>query len=123
MKRWKKILIGVVIAISLFGVIGYLGLQATMTSVGMACGEIVDYGKRIEIWDTVAGNSKKSKLDDMDIKSPNANFMLSTFQFVQGIVGEEYQDNEQKIDTFTYLFEIKQGFEKETYEDAPYLIS
>ncbi|MBM7636969.1 alpha/beta hydrolase [Streptococcus saliviloxodontae] len=122
MKRWKKILIGLVITISLLGGIGYLGLQVMMKSVGMAGGDVADYDKRIGIWDSVAGNSKKSKLDDMAIKSPNANFILSTFQFLQGIVGKDYQDNEEKIDTFTYLFEIKQGFEKETYEDAPYLI-
>ncbi|HFU3812078.1 TPA: alpha/beta hydrolase [Streptococcus suis] len=122
MKNWKKILIGVIIILSLVVGLGYLGLQTMMKSVGMAGGEVADYEKRIEIWDRVAGNSKKSKLDDMNIKSPNSNFMLSTFQFLKGIVGEKYQDNEQKIDTFTYLFEIKQGFEKETYEDEPYLI-
>lgn len=122
MKKWKKIMIGILVAIALLGGIGYLGLQFMMKSVGMAGGKVADYDKRIEIWDTVAGNSNKSKLDDMAISSQNANFIVSTFQFLEGIVGEEYQDNEQKIDTFTYLFEIKQGFEKETYEDEPYLI-
>lgn len=113
------ILLSLILAI---GIAGYLGLQGLMASVGIGGGEVADYENRIEIWNEVAGNSTESKLDKMNIKSKNTNFMLSTFKFLNGIVGEKYQDAEQDIDTFTYLFEIKQGFEKETFEDQPYII-
>ncbi|WP_243893276.1 alpha/beta hydrolase [Mammaliicoccus sciuri] len=93
-----------------------------MKSVGMGGGEVADYDRKVEIWDTVPGNSSKSKLEDMNIKSKNANFMISTFKFLKAIVGDEYKDKEEAIDTFTYLFEIKQGFEKKTYDDKPYVI-
>lgn len=122
MSKRTKILIGIIVAIIIVVCIGYFGLKIMMKSVGIGGGNIADYDKRVEIWDSVAGNSSKSKIEDMNIKSKNANFMISTFKFLKAIVGDEYKDKEEEIDTFTYLFEIKQGFEKETYEDKPFII-
>lgn len=84
--------------------------------------EVADYGQRVEIWETVAGNSTRSKLDDMNIDYNKKNLLFATLKFANVIVNDNYADEEQAIDTFTYLYEIKEGFEKETYEDEPYLI-
>lgn len=83
---------------------------------------VSDYDKKINIWGTdIAGNSSKSKLDDMNIDY-NSNKLLSMLSFVQAIVNTKYKDMERIIDTFTYFYEIEGKFEKETYEDEPYLI-
>lgn len=118
----KKFLLGLIAAIVIFVSLGYFGLKLMMKSVGMGGQPTADYSRRIEIWNTVAGNSQKSKLADMNIPSKKANFELSTYRFLKGIVGDQYKDREQDVDTFTYLYEIKHGYEKETYEDQPYLV-
>lgn len=77
---------------------------------------VADYDTRIEIWNTVAGNSSHSKLDDMNIDY-GGNLLISTMRFTDVIADEEYKDVERTIDTFTYLQAIKGGYEKETYAD------
>lgn len=91
-------------------------------SFGLGSMQVADYEKRIPIWNVVAGNSNRSKLEDMAIDYENNNILLSMLAFADAIVGTNYKDAEQTIDTFTYLYEIKSGYEKETYEDEPYLI-
>ena len=121
--RVVKIAAIVLVVVLLVGGVGiYAMMQMVMKSIGAGGGSVADYDKRIEIWDTVAGNSSRSKLNDMNIKSKNGNLMFATFKFAKDIVNTEYEDAEQAIDTFTYLYEIKSGYEKETYEDEPYLI-
>lgn len=81
---------------------------------------VADYEKRVEIWDDPAGNSSRSKLEDMNIDYRNV--MKHVFSFAGLMVGENYIDVEQVSDSFTYFYEIQTGFEKKTYEDKPYLI-
>lgn len=105
----------VLIAAVLF--IGYRVLIKALIGDGVA-----DYENRIEIWgENIPGNSSKSKLDDMNV-TKNKNLLIATLDFAGSLVGEEYSDKENALDTFTYQFEIKGGYEKETYEDAPYII-
>lgn len=79
--------------------------------------------QKIKIWgNNVAGNSTKSKLDDMNINYDVKNKFLAKLKFFESLVVSKYKDVEQIMDTFTYLYEIKNGYEKKTYEDEPYLI-
>ncbi len=47
---------------------------------------------------------------------------MAATRFFAGITGEEYADVELEVDTQTWLYEVEGGYEKETYEDVPYLI-
>lgn len=78
-------------------------------------------GERINIWGKkIPYNNSESKYKDMEIKgTPNVVFQL--LRFVGAIKGTKYKDAKRKIDTFTYVSEIKRGFAKDTYEDVPYL--
>jgi len=92
-------------------------------TVGMGSKAIADFEKRINIYgDHVVGNRPESKLKDMNIGYKKSNILLSLTSFDIAIVGKKYHDRERIIDTFTYLYEIKSGYEKETYEDEPYII-
>ena len=82
---------------------------------------IKDYDKKIDIWSKPPYYSSKSKLEDMNIDY-NANRFDVTVQYAKAIIGKEYKDIERLCDTFTYHYEIKSGYEKETYEDIPYII-
>lgn len=83
---------------------------------------VADYDNRVEIWgDNIPGNSTKSKLDEMNYNK-NARLLGATLKFIGSIAGDEYKDAEKEIDTFTYVHGIKGGYEKETFEDVPYLI-
>ena len=83
---------------------------------------VADYDKKVNIWSVrIPGNHSDSKLDSMNINK-NSRLLGSTIRFVTAIVGSEYRDAEQDIDTFTYLHGILGGYEKETFEDIPYLI-
>lgn len=115
-------IIGILCVILLI-VIGILTalLWKAAKDMGMGAGEVADYESRVNIWNTVAGNSVRSKLDDMDIDY-KANLFLSTIRFSSGIVSREFRNIEHIADTFTYHYEIKRGYELETYEDEPYLI-
>lgn len=125
-KEKKQNKIKIILAIILSSVVLVVGgfifiMYQAASSMGIGSGEVADYDTRIEIWDTVAGNSNRSKLDDMNIDY-NSNSLLSIIAFANAIVGDSYKDNERIIDTFTYNYEITGGYEKETYEDEPYLI-
>ena len=124
MKKHKALKItGIILAILLIiGIVFVTVLMQMIKSIGAANGPVADYDKRIEIWDTVPGNSSHSKLEDMNIDYDKSSLGLQTLKFIDAIVGTEYKDAENTIDTFTYLYEIKGGHEKETYEDMPYLI-
>lgn len=85
--------------------------------------EVADIERKVIIWGkTIPGNSKKSKLQDMNIDYNETNPILAHIKFTSALVNKDYKDEEQIIDTFTYLYEIKAGYEKETYEDEPYII-
>ena len=79
------------------------------------------YSGHIEIWNVPAGYSKEKKLDRMNVKT-DRNAFMSQIEFISAIVNDEYKDEEVAIDTFTYLYEIKAGYESELFDDKPYLI-
>lgn len=124
MKKHKALKItGIVLAILLvISIVIAIFLMQMIKSIGAGNGPVDDYDTRIEIWNIVPGNSSRSKLDDMNINYKKKSLGWQTLRFIDAIVGDEYKDEEQTIDTFTYLYEIKGGHEKETYEDQPYLI-
>lgn len=117
-KTTKIILIVLAVVVAAVAILIFVFLRALNASLS---DPVADYDTRIEIWNTVAGNSSHSKLDDMNIDY-GGNLLLSTMRFTDVIADEEYKDVERTIDTFTYLQAIKGGYEKETYEDEPYLI-
>ncbi|MCF0235570.1 MAG: alpha/beta hydrolase [Bacteroidaceae bacterium] len=83
---------------------------------------VADIDRKENIWTVVAGNSERSKLADMRI-NPNKKGLLTTmFSFIGAIRGDKHKDVEAKIDQFTYLHEIKSGYERDTYTDQPYII-
>lgn len=83
--------------------------------------KVEDYDKKIYIWENAAGNSSKSKLNDMKIEHGVTRFD-ATVSYAKAIIGSKYKDIQSLADTFTYLHEIKGGYEKDTYEDVPYII-
>ena len=121
----KKILKRVGIAVLLIAVIIAVAIcfalykMSASTGIGSAGG--ADYDRKIEIWDMPAGYSTDLKLNSMNAKT-SGNVIVQQMLFAGAIVGDEYKDSEKTIDTFTYLYEIKGGYESETYEDKPYLI-
>ena len=44
------------------------------------------------------------------------------FRFALALTGEAYKDRRALFDTFTYYQQIAGGFEKDTYEDEPYIV-
>ena len=62
----------------------------------MGIGGVADYDTRIVIWENAAGNSSRSKLDDMNINY-NGNKVLSTILFGTKIVNTDYKDVERTI--------------------------
>lgn len=83
---------------------------------------VADYSRRELIWgSSIPGNSSDSKLLAMNIRQEDG-LLLETIPFLEAIVGTEYEDQEETIDTYTYLYEIQRGHEKATYQDEPYLI-
>lgn len=117
-KTTKIVLIVLAVIVAIVVVLTFVFLGALRKSLSAP---VAEYDTRIEIWNTVAGNSSHSKLDDMNIDY-GGNLLISTMRFTDVIAGEDYKDVERTIDTFTYLQAIKGGYEKETYEDEPYLI-
>lgn len=118
MKKTTKIVLIVLVVVVIVVVLTFVFLGALRKSLSAP---VADYDTRIEIWNTVAGNSSHSKLDNMNIDY-DGNLLISTMRFADVIAGEDYKDVERTIDTFTYLQAIKGGYEKETYEDQPYII-
>lgn len=90
-------------------------------SMGTGNADVADFDRRVEIWEHPAGYSTERKIDHMNAKE-KGNVFLQQILFASAIVGEDYQDVERTIDSFTYLYEVKGGYEKETYEDIPYVI-
>lgn len=122
MKKSNKIRVTLIVVAAVAALIAALLIGYNVLLKAMIGDGVADHEKRIEIWgETIPGNSPKSKLDDMNI-TKNKNQLLAMFDFMKVLVGEEYTDAENALDTFTYQFEIKGGYEKETYEDAPYII-
>lgn len=117
-KPTKIVLIVLAVIVAVVAVLVFLFLRALNASLSAP---VADYDTRIEIWNTVAGNSSRSKLDNMNIDY-GGNLLISTMRFTDVIADKDYQNAERTIDTFTYLQAIKGGYEKETYEDTPYLI-
>lgn len=121
MKKFLKI-VGIVFLVIIAIIIIFITiLYNRAKSTGLGSGTVADIERKINIWNEVPSNSNKSKLDDMNINY-DENLFISTLSFANAIVGDKYIDKEKEIDTFTYLYEIQQGFEKETYEDEPYII-
>jgi len=83
---------------------------------------LIDRTKAIPIWgELIPYNKKKSKLADMKIQEI-CSLDQQLMRFCQMIKGESLSCRPEVVDTFTYLCEIKDGNEKETYEDVPYII-
>ncbi len=122
MKKAVKVIL-IILTIMIFLISGgvFILYQAAK-SMGIGSGQVADYETRVNIWNTVPGNSSRSKLEDMNIDYGKKNTLFATLKFAGAIVNSKYSDKESVIDTFTYLYEIKGGYEKETYEDEPYLI-
>ncbi len=117
-KRACLIIFSIILLIILVAVIILCKMSVSM---GVGSAPVADYDKRVEIWNNVPGSSAEKKLAHMNVKE-NRNVFLSQLLFANAIVNTKYKDEERTIDTFTYLYEVKGGYEKETYEDKPYLI-
>lgn len=79
-----------------------------------------DFEKRINIWNTVPGNSGRLKSEDMEIVPWEDKAFVVDFK--SGIIGSEYRDEKKVLDTHTYRSVICGGFAPETYTDEPYII-
>lgn len=120
-KRALRITAIVLAVLLVLGGAGYLLLSQAMKSVGIGGGTTADVESAIDIWPDAPGRSEESKRERMNC-STGRNDLLTVFLFLRGLVGEEYRDAERDIDTYTWMHEIRGGFERETYEDEPYLI-
>lgn len=81
-----------------------------------------DYEKHIDIWgEYVPGNTGESKLSCMNINT-ETNYGDIASEFSKVIVGGDYKEAEQTIDSMTYYAEIQPGYESERFDDRPYLI-
>lgn len=117
----KRIVLRVlsVVGAGIFALTGGLITKNAFTFEGEPA---ADYDKRVEIWgDIIPGNNTKSKLDEMNYNE-NARLLGAMSRFLPAIVSDKYKDCERDVDTYTYVHGIKCGYEKETYEDVPYLI-
>ena len=124
-KRKVQILIARIILVLILVLVVFLIVKIVKGAREMVgeSTEVANYDSRVNIWaNMIPGNSKKSKVDYMDIDYSQDNVLVSTIDFTKAIANKEYADEETTIDTFTYLTEIKTGFEKDTFEDEPYLI-
>ena len=82
---------------------------------------VAGYDRRVPIWGaTVPGNHPGSKLERMRINH-HTTTTLATMAFFMGTATDD-EARERDCDTFTYLTEIKPGYERETFEDEPYLV-
>lgn len=113
--------IAIIVVIIIVGIIIFSLYKIKKLKVNNS-GKVADYNKKVNIWNNVSGNSSRNKLDDMNIDYTQENVLLSTINFFKSIVNKKYEDIEKNVDTFSYLYEIKSGYEKQTYEDEPYII-
>ena len=118
-KKHKKIKLIILVVLALSLIIGIWIKYYSDLSSGKR--EVTDFSKKINIWDKAAGNSDKSKLDDMNIDF-DSSYFKSNGDLTGSIANTDFVDVEKKLDTYTYFHEIKNGHEKETYEDIPYII-
>lgn len=105
--------------------IGLLLLGGVTTFLGYTENyqEISDVSTKIDIWgDTIPLNNTNSKLEVMNY-NPKAHQFGATLKFTGAIMAsDEFKDVEKEIDTMTFVNPIKGGYEKETFEDVPFLI-
>lgn len=120
MKKSMKIIIILLIAVFVIGIGVFIFIKNSL-SMWIGGKQAEDYEKRIEIWNTVAGNSSDLKTDHMNIDE-NADIFPSALAFTHDVVGKEYSDSERTLDTYTFLSCIKSRVDAQTYEDKPYLI-
>lgn len=120
MKKLIKYILIIALIISLLITILILIFYKRANNTGYILGPVEDYSQREKIWTTVYGNNSTSKLDNMNIDYNN-NLIRSAMKFWDILTGD-YKDVEKDIDTLTYYYEIKGGYEKTTYEDEPYII-
>lgn len=123
-KHLVLIIIGIILILVAVIVISVIAaIYKAQLDISTGKRKVSDYDKKIEIWgeNGIYGNSKDSKLEDMNINF-DSNWTLASGDFYTSIIGDKYIDVEEKVDTYTYFHAIKPGFEKETYEDIPYLI-
>ena len=120
-KNIKRVCLIILFLLFLIALAAVIILCKISASMGVSSAPVADYDKRVEIWTAVPGSSAEKKLDHMNVRE-NRNVFLSQLPFAIAIVNTQYKDVERTIDTFTYLYEMKGGYEKETYEDEPYLI-
>ncbi len=118
---WGRIVSCVVAVLFLSAVFIGITFFKMARSMGMGSAGVADYDKRVVIWERPAGSSPEQKLDTMNAKT-SGNVLWHHILFASAIVNDSYIDQEHVIDTFTYLYEIKGGYEAETFEDQPYLI-
>ena len=81
---------------------------------------VADYENHFTVWGQIPGSSRENKLDFMNVDLGSN--QDDAFSLTGHLCRDTYEDAEQIVDTLTYFYEIVQGYEKATFEDAPYLI-
>ena len=94
-KAVKIMLIILAIIVVLAGGVIFMLYQGAK-SIGVGSGP-ADYETRVNIWNKVAGNSSRSKLDDMNIDSSQSNVTFASMGFAKAIVNSNYSDEESSI--------------------------
>ena len=78
--------------------------------------------KKIPIWgEQIPYNRSDAKRADMEIGSTFSR-TLTGLRFIRALIAPYRPSSKKVLDTFTYMTEIRPGFQKETYEDVPYLV-
>lgn len=68
--------------------VGLFFTYRAVSAMGLGRGGVADYDTRIVIWENAAGNSSRSKLNDMNINH-NGNKALSTMvSWLNGIIAQ-----------------------------------
>ena len=120
MKKIIKHSLITILILALLTTILILAFYKRADQTGYILGPVEDYTQKENIWTTPYGNNATSKLDNMNIDY-NSDLIRSAMKFWDILTGD-YKDVEKDIDTLTYYYEIKGGYEKTTYEDEPYII-
>ena len=120
MKKIIKHILITILILALIITILIIAFYKRADKTGYILGPVEDYSQKENIWTTIYGNNKTSKLDNMNIDY-NSDLIKSAMKFWDILTGN-YKDVEKEIDTLTYYYEIKGGYEKTTYEDEPYII-
>lgn len=77
--------------------------------------------EKIAIWGKqIPGNRGESKLADMRL-TRHARPLPTQLNFALALLRKKYKDCQTAYDTYTFRKSIQSGFDKETYEDVPYL--